>query len=114
MGMGSERKSKVEKPIRGMEEMIAAGLMGKGNECLLFQKHGIQELSGDDYFLKNHEFATWLTEEINIFFSDLSSEAARKLFLEFIKEWNKLKLESRYNEGITTGLRTARDWKINK
>ncbi|KAK9275890.1 hypothetical protein L1049_023164 [Liquidambar formosana] len=32
-----------------------------------------QELSNDDYFLKNNEFATWLKDERKIFFSDLSS-----------------------------------------
>ncbi|KAI3414908.1 uncharacterized protein J3R85_015710 [Psidium guajava] len=75
-------------------------------------KHDIQELSSDDYFLKNNEFATWLKEERNVFFSDLSAEPARELFSEFIKEWNQGKLESRYYEGIASGRRTAHDWKI--
>lgn len=36
------------------------------------QKHGFQELSNDDYFSKNNEFAAWLKEEKAVFFSDRS------------------------------------------
>ncbi|CAN6553816.1 unnamed protein product [Malus baccata var. baccata] len=38
-------------------------------------KIDFQELSTDDYFLKNNEFSTWLKEEKDVFFSDLSSES---------------------------------------
>ncbi|KAK4285678.1 hypothetical protein QN277_002346 [Acacia crassicarpa] len=72
----------------------------------------IQELSKDDYFSKNNEFATWLKEEKNVFFSDLSSESAREMFLDFAKAWNRGKLESHYYEGIASGPRTAHNWKI--
>ncbi|PRQ30528.1 hypothetical protein RchiOBHm_Chr5g0025651 [Rosa chinensis] len=72
----------------------------------------IQELSGDDYFSKNNEFSTWLKEEKDVFFSDLSAESARQLFSDFVKAWNKKKLESRYYEGIETAPRSAHNWKI--
>ncbi|XP_054817232.1 style cell-cycle inhibitor 1-B [Prosopis cineraria] len=71
-----------------------------------------QELSKDDYFSKNNEFATWLKEEKSMFFSDLSSESAREMFSDFVKAWNRGKLESRYYEGIASGPRTAHNWKI--
>lgn len=71
-----------------------------------------KELSNDDYYSKNNEFSTWLKEERGIFFSDLSSEEARKLFSRFVKDWNNQKLQSRYYEGITSGPRTAHNWKI--
>lgn len=71
-----------------------------------------QELSKDDYFSKNNEFATWLKEEKDLFFSDLSSETARDLFSQFAKDWNIGKLESRYYEGIMSGPRTSHKWKI--
>ncbi|XP_010260612.1 PREDICTED: protein PXR1 [Nelumbo nucifera] len=74
--------------------------------------HSIQELSSDDYFSKNNEFATWLKEERGLFFSDLSSESARELFTQFIKDWNNQKLDSRYYEGISSGPRTAHNWKL--
>lgn len=77
-----------------------------------FQTHQFQELSSDDYFSKNNEFSTWLKEEKNVFFSDLSSESSRELFSDFIKVWNAQKLESRYYEGIASGPRTAHHWKI--
>lgn len=72
------------------------------------------ELSSDDYFSKNNEFALWLKEEREIFFNDLSSEAARDLFSEFVSEWNNKELEPRYYEGITTGPRTAHRWNIKQ
>ncbi|KAK9152464.1 hypothetical protein Syun_010773 [Stephania yunnanensis] len=71
-----------------------------------------QELSSDDYFSKSNEFATWLKEERGVYFSDLTSESARELFLGFIKDWNAQKLESRYYKGIATGPRTAHNWKF--
>ncbi|KAF3322497.1 hypothetical protein FCM35_KLT13638 [Carex littledalei] len=71
-----------------------------------------KQLSEEDYFSKNNEFATWLKEEKSIFFSDLSSESAHDLFSGFIKKWNSGKLEQRYYEGISSGPRSAHKWKI--
>ncbi|XP_073002400.1 uncharacterized protein [Typha latifolia] len=71
-----------------------------------------EELSKDDYFSKNNEFATWLKEEKGIYFSDLSSESARDLFSSFVKEWNNRKLQSQYYKGIASAPRTAHNWKI--
>ncbi|KAL5732178.1 hypothetical protein ACHQM5_004826 [Ranunculus cassubicifolius] len=73
---------------------------------------GHPELSSEDYFSKNKEFATWLKQEKKIFFSDLSSEESRKLFSDFVKKWNKGRLESQYYEGISTAPRTSHNWKI--
>ncbi|KAH0453570.1 hypothetical protein IEQ34_017894 [Dendrobium chrysotoxum] len=75
-------------------------------------KEGFKELSDEDYFSKNNEFSTWLKEERGIYFSDLSSEAARDLFSSFIKAWNKQKLQPWYYEGIASAPRTAHNWKI--
>ncbi|XAR56913.1 hypothetical protein NMG60_11037558 [Bertholletia excelsa] len=77
-------------------------------------KLNFQELSADDYFSKNNEFATWLKEEKDMFFSDLSSESARNLFSQFVEDWNSQKLGSQYYEGISTGPRTAHKWKIKQ
>ncbi|CAL9114722.1 splicing factor, arginine serine-rich 12 [Musa troglodytarum] len=71
-----------------------------------------EELSKDDYFAKNNEFATWLKEERGIYFSELSSDAARELFSGFVKEWNSGKLQPVYYEGIASGPRTAHNWRI--
>nr|XP_010941654.2 style cell-cycle inhibitor 1-A isoform X3 [Elaeis guineensis] len=70
------------------------------------------KLTKDDYYSKNNEFSTWLKEERGIYFSELSSEAARDLFSSFVKDWNNRKLHSRYYEGISSGPRTAHNWKI--
>lgn len=83
-------------------------------------KHGQQlnsdfkELSSDDYYLKNNEFATWLKEEKRKFFSDLSSESTRELFSEFVEVWNSKRLESKYYKGIETAPRSSHKWKIKK
>jgi len=79
---------------------------------LLKLKQAFKEISKDDYFAKNNEFATWLKEEKGKYFSDLSSESARDLFLKFVKQWNKGKLPSQYYEGITSGPRSAHNWNI--
>lgn len=80
----------------------------------LSQKSEFQELSNDDYFSKNNEFATWLKEKKKMFFSDLSSESARELFSVFVKDWNSQKLESRYYEGISSAPRSAHNWAFKR
>lgn len=76
----------------------------------------IKALSEEDYFSKNNEFSTWLKEERGMFFSNLSSEKTRKLFLEFINAWNSRQLRSEYYEGISSAPRTDHNWgfKIDK
>ncbi|XP_060670869.1 style cell-cycle inhibitor 1-A-like [Ziziphus jujuba] len=74
--------------------------------------YNFHELSNDDYFSKNNEFATWLKEEKDVFFSDLSSESAREMFSDFVKAWNNQTLESQYYEGIVSGPRSAHKWKF--
>ncbi|XP_031249480.1 style cell-cycle inhibitor 1-A [Pistacia vera] len=81
----------------------------KGNH---HSKHEIQQLTNEDYFSKNNEFATWLKEEKKLFFSDLSSESAREYFSDFVKVWNKNKLDSQYYEGISSAPRSAHNWKF--
>lgn len=77
-----------------------------------FQISNFKELSDADYFSKNIEFATWLKDSKDTFFSDLTSESARKLFAEFVKKWNKKKLDSKYYDGILTAPRSSHNWKI--
>ncbi|KAF7822476.1 style cell-cycle inhibitor 1-A [Senna tora] len=122
--MGSDRKAKEKKNKR---KTYSSDSQGKKSKDKYKGKHGkddmvscipdvtiteLQELSKDDYFSKNNEFATWLKEEKNVFFSELSSESARELFSDFVKAWNRGKLESRYYEGIASGPRTAHNWRI--
>ncbi|KAG9438911.1 hypothetical protein H6P81_019076 [Aristolochia fimbriata] len=76
--------------------------------------YDLEEISTNDYFSKNNEFSTWLKQEKDIFFSDLSSDEARKLFSRFVKDWNRQKLQSHYYEGIKTGPRSAHSWKIKE
>ncbi|KAH9620616.1 hypothetical protein KSS87_007087 [Heliosperma pusillum] len=72
----------------------------------------VTELSNEDYYSKNNEFATWLKEEKKKFFSDLSTDSARELFSEFVEKWNTRKLKSKFYEGIKTGPRSSHKWKI--
>ncbi|XP_057765270.1 style cell-cycle inhibitor 1-B [Salvia miltiorrhiza] len=84
----------------------------KGHKHDKLPKLDIQELSDEDYFSKNNEFATWLKEEKKMFFSDLSSDAARSLFSEFVAEWNNQQLQPQYYQGIATAPRTSHKWNI--
>ncbi|KAL5176002.1 Style cell-cycle inhibitor 1-A [Glycine soja] len=109
--MGSDRKSKRASPSQ-REGKLKDKHRSKHSKV---EGHmDFQELSNDDYFAKNNEFATWLKEEKNVFFSDLLAESARELFSDFIKAWNKGKLDSHYYEGIATGPRTSHNWNIKK
>ncbi|GAB2286587.1 hypothetical protein Dimus_020983 [Dionaea muscipula] len=102
----SKRHSSKEKNSEGMHKSSHAK---DGGDHLGVE---FSELSNDDYYSKNNEFATWLKEERALFFSDLSSELARQLFSEFIVDWNRHKLETKYYKGISAGPRTAHKWKI--
>ncbi|XP_031500620.1 style cell-cycle inhibitor 1-B [Nymphaea colorata] len=76
------------------------------------QKSSFEEISLGDYYSKNNEFSSWLKEEKGVFFSDLSSEEAHKLFERFVKDWNNQNLQSHYYEGIACAPRTSHNWKI--
>ncbi|EEF48778.1 pentatricopeptide repeat-containing protein, putative [Ricinus communis] len=105
----SEKKDKKSHKHRSDKEKKSKdkhkGKHHKGDNVLNFQ-----ELSNDDYFSKNNEFATWLKEEKKVFFSDLSSESAREMFTDFVKDWNNQKLDPQYYEGISSGPRSAHNW----
>lgn len=60
----------------------------------------ISPISSDDFFTKSEEFRVWLKLSENVFFEDLTSKEARKLFdKEFVKDYNKGKLTSMYYDG---------------
>lgn len=63
-------------------------------------KISVDEISVDDYFSKSAEFRTWLSKERGVYFSDLSSEEARKLFKKFVSKWNSGILNKSYYGGI--------------
>lgn len=73
-----------------------------------------EEISESDYYSKNNEFSAWLKEQKGVFFSDLSSEEAHKMFKRFVKDWNNQSLQSHYYEGIACGPRTSHNWKIRR
>ncbi|VVA95834.1 unnamed protein product [Arabis nemorensis] len=120
--MGSERSLKEKKRSRDQSDDSSYSAkkskddkekkkLAEGDHKL---KEGIPELSSEDYFSKNKEFATWLKEKKRTYFNDLKAEAARELFSRFVKAWNRGKLESRYYEGISTAPRTAHNWNIKQ
>ncbi|XP_077244547.1 splicing regulatory glutamine/lysine-rich-like protein isoform X2 [Tasmannia lanceolata] len=111
-----ERKNKSSKHSRDDVDKVFSGRESSEKHDHKHHKNSsreeIEDLSSDDYYSKNNEFSTWLKEEKGLFFSDLSSEAAHKLFSGFIKDWNSQKLKSHYYKGITSGPRSAHNWKI--
>jgi hypothetical protein len=66
----------------------------------------VERIGSDDYFLKNHEFSTWLKATHNKNFTDYLAEDARMLFEEFKEEWNAGRLKLKLYKGVTVhGLR---------
>ncbi len=60
----------------------------------------------NDYFIKNHEFASWLKATRGVFFTQLLAADARAAFREFAAEWNARRLPRRLYEGVqVTGRR---------
>ncbi|PKI65528.1 style cell-cycle inhibitor 1-A isoform X1 [Punica granatum] len=110
----SDRKEKRHKHRSDKEKKKKDKHKSEHHKRHRHSKHDFQEISSEDYFLKNNEFAAWLKEEKDVFFSDLSSGSSRALFEDFVKAWNSQDLETRYYEGIASGPRTAHNWKIKK
>ncbi|KAL1559888.1 style cell-cycle inhibitor 1-B isoform X1 [Salvia divinorum] len=110
-----KHKSHTSSKHRSRKEQKSSGKRKhKGHKLDKLPKLNVQELTDDDYFSKNNEFSTWLKEEKKKFFADLSSEAARSLFKEFVAEWNCQELEPQYYDGIATAPRTSHKWNIKK
>lgn len=61
----------------------------------------VEPITEDDYYLKNHEFAAWLKQARGTFFTDLLAEDTRRLFKEFVAEWNARRLPAKLYEGVT-------------
>lgn len=58
-------------------------------------------ISIDEFFTKSEEFRVWLKLSKNTFFEDLTSKDARKIFeKDFVKDYNKGKLQSMYYDGM--------------
>ena len=57
-------------------------------------------ISIDDFFHKSEEFRVWLKISKGMYFEDLTSKDARKLFeKDFVKDFNKGKLNKMYYDG---------------
>ena len=68
----------------------------------------VPQLTDDDYFLRNHEFSSWLRSSRGVFFTDLTAGEARALFAAFAAAWNARQLPGKFyvEGGITvTGRR---------
>lgn len=53
-------------------------------------------LTEDDYFTRNPEFSLWLRQQKDIYFNDLDTATARRLFTDFTSLWNKGLLSGRH------------------
>lgn len=57
-------------------------------------------MTTDDYFRYATEYREWLWSRKGIHTGSLSTDAARDMFSDFVRVWNKGKLSSRYYHGI--------------
>jgi hypothetical protein len=53
-------------------------------------------------YAQNSEFQTWLHEEKDLHFNEMSGDKARKYFKKFVSHWNDGKLPKKYYKGITS------------
>ena len=64
----------------------------------------IAAIDESDYFLKNPEFCVFLVEAKDVYFGELESPEARRLFKDdFVPAWNARMLSSKYYDGIGSG-----------
>ncbi|KAI8823060.1 uncharacterized protein EV422DRAFT_565922 [Fimicolochytrium jonesii] len=117
------RRSKSEKKSKRREERSNDEDESEDDDQA--KRHGQRKLSEDDYFAKSTEFQTWLRLEKKQYFEELSGKEARSLFekvcmgtsREFVKRWNRGKLDKKYYEGIASSEvpaadRTKHQWKF--
>jgi hypothetical protein len=57
-------------------------------------------LTEDDYFTRNPEFSLWLRQQKDIYFNDLDTATAHRLFTDFIYLWNKGLLSGKFYHSI--------------
>lgn len=81
---------------------------GDGNQKSTSRK----VLSEEDYYEKNKEFSAWLKEDHGIYFSSLSSDDTRRLFVDFVQAWNAGKLSEKLYSGINQAARTDHKWQF--
>mmetsp|Transcript_40545 Transcript_40545/g.49182 ORF Transcript_40545/g.49182 Transcript_40545/m.49182 type:complete len:210 (+) Transcript_40545:321-950(+) len=61
----------------------------------------VEEISKDDYYLKNHEFSMWLRMTTGKYFTELVAEETRRLFDDFVVKWNAKELPYAIYQGVT-------------
>lgn len=69
-------------------------------------------LTEEDYYEKNKEFSAWLKQEHELYFSNLSADDARRLFLDFVRAWNSGKLSEKLYSGVHSTSRTDHKWQF--
>lgn len=69
-------------------------------------------LTEEDYYEKNKEFSAWLKQEHELYFSNLSADDARRLFMDFVQAWNSGKLSEKLYSGIQSTTRTDHKWQF--
>lgn len=81
---------------------------GDGNQKSSSRKVLLEE----DYYEKNKEFSAWLKEDHGVYFSSLSSDDTRRLFVDFVQAWNAGKLSEKLYSGINHAARTDHKWQF--
>ncbi|KAH7283953.1 hypothetical protein KP509_34G032300 [Ceratopteris richardii] len=109
-----EERSKKKRLLKEAKRIIKSHKKEKsdaGRES--FSQSATQKiLTDDDYYEKNKEFSTWLRDEHGLYFSNLSAVDARRLFKDFVHDWNSGKLSQRIYNGIQSTSRTDHKWHI--
>ncbi|XP_065838172.1 uncharacterized protein [Oscarella lobularis] len=106
----SESEKEVEKRRRKKKDK-------KKKERKQKKRCGAEKLTKNDFYNKSAEFRLWLAEKKKIYFDELSSKEAKKLFKKFVTRWNDGKLNEALYKGIPSSelqasSRTRYKWKF--
>ncbi|KAL3162158.1 hypothetical protein ABBQ32_009866 [Trebouxia sp. C0010 RCD-2024] len=115
-----KKSKKDDKLLKEAKKFLKQKLNGEGvqapeSSTPIDSSTQITNIGKDDYFVKNAEFTTWLTEHRSKFFNELDSDETRALFGEFVEDWNGRKLSAKYYAGLTGSSnlrRTKHQWGI--
>lgn len=112
-----EERRKKRRLLKEAKEILKRHKMNRddanrGDELKSSKEISHKALSEDDYYEKNKEFSTWLNEKHGVYFSSLSSDDTRKLFVEFVEAWNAGTLPEKFYGGIDIAARTNHKWEF--
>lgn len=94
-----DREDTLRRRSRSPSITRSIGSEGEHELHPILTRHGVAELSEDDYFVRSAEFKAWLSESKGKYLDEIPSKDARRYFERFVRRWNEGKLPEEYYKG---------------